>query len=154
MDLINQKKSYNCPAVVDIHQALIGIGQTLPIFTSHIQAGYPSPADNYVEKALDLNELVVQRPAATFYVKVQGDSMQQAGIFSGDILVVDRSLTAHHKSIIVAVLDGEFTVKRLMIAESGITLFAENPAYAPIKVSEASQFEIWGVVTYVIHKAR
>lgn len=153
MDMINLTKSNNSLAIIDIHQASNSIGQTLPIFTSHIQAGFPSPADNYVEKALDLNELVVQRPAATFYVKVQGDSMQHAGIFSGDILVVDRSLTAHNKSIIVAVLDGEFTVKRLILEESGVTLLAENPAYAPIKVSEASQFEVWGVVTYVIHKA-
>ncbi len=80
--------------------------------------------------------------------------MQNAGIFSGDILVVDRSLTAHHKTIIVAVLDGEFTVKRLILEESGITLFPENLAYSPIKVSDASQFEVWGVVTYVIHKAK
>lgn len=140
--------------LVDIHQAIIGIGQTLPIFTSYIQAGYPSPADDYIEKALDLNDLVIQRPAATFYVKVQGDSMQNAGIFSGDILVVDRSLTAHHRSIIVAVLDGEFTVKRLIFEEDGIYLFAENHGYPPIKVGQDSQFEVWGVVTYVIHKAR
>jgi len=149
-----ETKLSSCLAVVDIYRAAIGIGQTLPLFTSHIQAGYPSPAEDYVEKALDLNELVVQRPAATFYVKVQGDSMQNAGIFSGDILVVDRSLTPHHKSIVVAVLDGEFTVKRLMLTENGITLFAENPDYRPIQVGGDSQFEVWGVVTYVIHKAR
>jgi DNA polymerase V len=153
MEAIDLEKTSSL-IITDIHQALIGIGQTLPIFTSYIQAGYPSPAEDYMEKALDLNELVIQRPAATFYVKVQGDSMQNAGIFSGDILVVDRSLSAHNKSIIVAVLDGEFTVKRLVLAESGIYLFAENHAFPPLKVSAESQFEVWGVVTYVIHKAR
>ena len=154
MENINLRKSSNHLAILDIHQASIGITQTLPIFISHIQAGYPSPADDYVEKALDLNDLVIQRPAATFYVKVQGDSMQNAGIFSGDILVVDRSLTAHNKCIIVAVLDGEFTVKRLVFDENGLYLLAENTSYPPIKVARESQFEVWGVVTYVIHKAR
>lgn len=140
--------------IVDIHSASVYISHALPIFTSHIQAGYPSAADDYLEKALDLNELVVQHPAATFYVKVQGHSMENAGIFSGDILVVDRSLTARNKSIIVAVLDGEFTVKRLILEEGSVYLYAENPRYPPIKIEKESQFDVWGVVTYVIHKAR
>ncbi|MCE2981987.1 MAG: translesion error-prone DNA polymerase V autoproteolytic subunit [Parachlamydia sp.] len=124
----------------------------LPIFSSSVQAGFPSPADDYIENNLDLNELVIQRPAATFYVRVQGDSMQNAGIFSGDILVVDRSLKAKNNSIIVAIVNGEFTVKRLVLQKDGIYLFAENPRYLPQHLSPDSQFEVWGVVTYVIHK--
>jgi len=140
--------------VFDLYSASVRIKQKLFLFTSAIQAGYPSPAETYIEKSLDLNELVVQRPAATFYVKVKGDSMQNAGIFSDDILVVDRSLTARHKSIIIAVLNGEFTVKRFIIQGNDAYLVAENPAYPPIKVTDPYQFEVWGVVTYVIHKTR
>ncbi|MBA2367531.1 MAG: translesion error-prone DNA polymerase V autoproteolytic subunit [Candidatus Protochlamydia sp.] len=137
-----------------IYQASVSKVCPLPFFISAIQAGFPSPADDYIEKALDLNELVIQHPAATFYVRVQGDSMQNAGIFSGDILVVDRSLMAQNKNIIVAVLDGEFTVKRLVHHTDGMFLFAENPAYAPIKLNPEACFEVWGVVTYVIHKTK
>ncbi|WP_079988708.1 LexA family protein [Candidatus Protochlamydia sp. W-9] len=148
------KKELPPLTILDIHQASNRYNRPLPLFNSFIQAGFPSPADDYIEKALDLNELVIQRPAATFYVKVQGDSMQDVGIFSGDILVVDRSLTAYHKSIIVAVLDGEFTVKRLSVETERTYLLAENSAYPPLKLNPESQFEVWGVVTYVIHKLR
>lgn len=154
MKMIHLKPSSASVAIVDIYRAMMEIKRPLPFFTSTIQAGFPSPADGYVEGALDLNELVVQHPAATFYVKVQGDSMINAGISSGDILVVDRSLTAQHKSIVVAILDGEFAVKRLIIEKNFVTLFSENPSYPPIRVGKESQFEIWGVVSYVIHKAR
>lgn len=146
-------KSPSTLAISGIYSATICLNRPLPFFTSTIQAGFPSPADGYLEGALDLNELVVNHPAATFYVKVQGDSMINAGIHSGDILVVDRSLSAHHKSIIVAVLDGEFTVKRLILEKNELYLFSENLSYPPIQVSKEAQFEVWGVVTYVIHKA-
>jgi DNA polymerase V len=149
--MISLKTSF---APVEIYHASASKVCPLPLFISAIQAGFPSPADDYIEKALDLNELVIQRPAATFYVRVQGDSMQNAGIFSGDILVVDRSLTAQNKNIIVAVLEGEFTVKRLVFQTDGMYLFAENPAYSPIKLNPEACFEVWGVVTYVIHKTR
>lgn len=126
----------------------------LPIFSAGVQAGFPSPAESYLDKTLDLNELLIAHPAATFFVRVIGDSMQGAGIFSGDILVVDRSLKAAHQKIIVAIVDGEFTVKRLHIDQERICLVPENPAYPLMEIQETSDFQVWGVVTYVIHKAR
>ena len=125
----------------------------LPLFTAAVQAGFPSPAEDYLDKTLDLNELLISHPAATFFVRVAGDSMQGAGIFSGDTLVVDRSLEAADNKIVVAIVSGEFTVKRLKIKEGRISLIPENPHYPILEVKEGSDFQVWGVVTYVIHKA-
>lgn len=125
----------------------------LPLFLSRIPAGFPSPADDYIEEDLDLNELVVKHPTATFFVRVEGESMRDAAISPGDILVVDRSLEAKTGKIIIARLDGEFTVKRLQIKGSRITLQSENALYPAIEVDAGSDFQVWGVVTYVIHKA-
>jgi DNA polymerase V len=122
-----------------------------PLFCTRISAGFPSPADDYIENALDLNEHLIKHPAATFFVRVAGDSMTGAGINSGDILIVDRSVTAVNRSIIVAVLNGEFTVKRLVKRGSALQLFPENPAYDPIEITKGSEFEVWGVVMHVIH---
>ena len=141
------------PLLSDImYKPLFNESQPVPLFMTNIQAGFPNPADNDVEQELDLNEYLVKHPAATFFVRVEGDSMINAGIFSGDLLIVDRSLTAIHGKIIVAVVDNEFTVKRLLIQENGIVLAPENPAYSPIKIKADAQFQVWGVVTYVIHK--
>ncbi len=118
-----------------------------------MQAGFPSPAEDYLDKTLDLNELLIAHPAATFFVRVSGDSMQNAGIFSGDILVVDRSLEAADNKIVIAIVSGEFTVKRLKIREGRISLVPENPSYPILEMKEGSDFQVWGVVTYVIHKA-
>lgn len=126
----------------------------LPHFLAKIQAGFPSPADDYAEHSLDLNELMVKHPAATFFVRVEGDSMVGAGIQSGDILVVDRSLQATNGKVVVAVLNGEFTVKRIAISANGIKLLAENSAYPPLHIAQEADFQVWGVVTYVIHKPR
>lgn len=128
--------------------------QPLPLFLEGISAGFPSPSDDYIEKYLDLNELVVKHPSATFFVRVEGNSMEGAGIFSGDILVVDRSIAPAHGQIIVALLNGEFTVKRLLINGNEVRLAPENGSYKTIKVKPESQFQVWGVVTYVIHKAQ
>lgn len=125
----------------------------LPFFTSSVQAGFPSPADDYVEKQLDLNELMVSHPSSTFFVKVEGESMRNAGIQSGDTLVVDRSITPSHGKIVVAIIDGEFTVKRLTIQNGKFYLVPENESFSKLKIDENSDFQIWGVVTYVIHKA-
>jgi DNA polymerase V len=124
----------------------------LPLFTNPASAGFPSPADQHIEKLLDLNEHLVQRPAATFFVRVSGDSMLPAGIHSGDLLVVDRSLQATDGRVVIAVVEGDLTVKRLHIAQDKILLIADNPDYAPIAVTEAMDMTIWGVVTNVIHK--
>ena len=120
--------------------------------TGSVSAGFPSPADDYTEGTLDLNEYLVRHPAATFFVRVQGDSMVNAGIHSGDLLVVDRSLEPGHKKIILAVLDGEFTVKRLVRKRGRIYLYPENNAYEPLEITEENRFEVWGVVTAVIHE--
>lgn len=125
----------------------------LPIVHSTVQGGFPSPADDYIEKRLDLNELMVRHPAATFYVRVEGNSMEGAGIYSGDVLVVDRSLPSSTGKIIIAVLNGEFTVKRLIVEGKKIYLQPENASFQRIEIKEESDFQVWGVVTYVIHKA-
>lgn len=140
--------------IVDISRPEVGSEQLLPAFLSGVQAGFPSPADDYIENQLDLNELVVQHPAATFFVRVEGESMRDANIRSGDILVVDRSLEGANGKIVIAVMNGEFTVKRLSITASGTFLIPENPKYPSFKIEPDSDFQIWGVVTYVIHKTR
>lgn len=140
--------------VIEIFQPLNVPLSPLPVASSHVQAGFPSPADDFIEKQLDLNELMVQRPAATFFVRVQGDSMIDAGIQSGDILVVDRSAEPASGKIVVAILNGEFTVKRLIKKNKKIILQSENSQYPDIGVDPETNFEVWGVVTYVIHKAR
>ncbi|MDE2028645.1 MAG: translesion error-prone DNA polymerase V autoproteolytic subunit [Candidatus Omnitrophica bacterium] len=123
----------------------------LPLFLSRIKAGFPSAADDYLDKNLDLNEYLIKHPAATFFVKVKGDSMTGAGISSGDILIVDRSVEAKGGKIVVAVLNGEFTVKRLQKRKDRVILLAENPEYEAIEVTPGMDFEIWGVVMHVIH---
>lgn len=124
----------------------------LPLFASPISAGFPSPADDYVEKKLDLNDHLVRNRQATFFLRVRGDSMIGAGIHNGDLLIVDRSLTAVHKKIVVAIVGGELLVKRLMRVNGKVFLAAENPNYEPIEVTAEFGFEIWGVVTNVIHE--
>jgi DNA polymerase V len=124
----------------------------VPIFTSSVQAGFPSPADDHLEDKLDLNKYLIQHKEATFFVRAQGDSMLGAGIHSGDILVVDKSLQAVSGKIVIAVVDGDFTVKRLHKYGGKITLKAENDAFDDIKISSDSELIIWGVVTSVIHR--
>lgn len=126
----------------------------LPYFDVGLAAGFPSPAEDYTERPLDLHELLVEHPAATFFVRVEGESMKGAGMHSGDILVVDRSLTPQSGKIVVALLNGEFTVKRLKIEGQKISLIPENPRYPSIEVPAESDFQVWGVVTYVIHRTR
>ncbi len=131
----------------------LGTPLPLPLF-SGVAAGFPSPAEPFIEQSLDLNELMIRHPAATFFVRVNGDSMQGAGIFSGDILVVDRSLSAVNGKIIVAFVNGEFTVKRLLLDGKNACLAPENPSYATIPITPETEFQVWGVVTYVIHKPK
>ena len=123
----------------------------LPVFLGRLPAGFPSPADDYIEGRLDLNRHLIKHPAATFFVRVTGDSMIGTGIHSGDLLVVDRSLEPADGNVIVAVLDGDLTVKRLQKHNGTLRLLSENPIYQPIEITEQQSFEIWGVVTTVIH---
>jgi len=123
-----------------------------PLFLCGVSAGFPSPADDYIDRRLDLNDLLVKNPPATFFVKVAGDSMKNAGINDGDTLIVDRSIEPAHGKIVIAVVNGELTVKRLATANGCCRLVAENPDYPPLELSEETQCEIWGVVTSVIHQ--
>ncbi|MBP7663578.1 MAG: translesion error-prone DNA polymerase V autoproteolytic subunit [Shewanella sp.] len=125
----------------------------LSLFSSLIAAGFPSPAQDYVEQTLDLNELCIKHPAATFFVKVQGDSMIEAGIFSGDILVVDRSLQPAHGDTVVAAVNGEFTVKQLQLRPV-VQLLPRNALFSPITINDESELNIFGVVTNVVKKLK
>lgn len=123
-----------------------------PLFSCSVPAGFPSPADDYIEGQLDLNEYFVEHPAATFYVRVTGESMTGAGIFPDDILVVDRSLEAQHGKIVIGVVGHELTVKRLYRREGVIELRPENPAFPVIVCKDDMELVIWGVVTGVLRK--
>jgi DNA polymerase V len=126
----------------------------LPLVSASVEAGFPSPADDHLERGIDLNEELIRNPAATFLVRVKGESMRDAGIDSGDILVVDRSVIPSDRGIVVAMIDGEFTVKRFRKRNGRVTLEAENPSFPAIEVGEDQELTIWGSVTYVIHRAR
>lgn len=124
----------------------------LPVFLGRLPAGFPSPADDYIEKKLDLNQKLIMHPAATFFTTVTGDSMVEAGIHNGDLLIVDRSLEPIDGSVVIASLDGEMTVKRLYKRNNALRLLPANKDYQPIEIQAHQSFEIWGVVTNVIHK--
>lgn len=122
---------------------------TLPKFGHKVRAGFPSPADDYIETWLDLNEHLIKHKDATFFVQASGDSMKGAGIFDGSLLVVDRSLEAKNGDIVIAVVDSELTVKRLEKRRGRIRLIAENPDFQPIEFKDGQELTIWGVVTSV-----
>ena len=126
----------------------------LPLFSHAVRAGFPSPADDYISDTLDLNEHLIRHKEATFFLRAKGHSMTGAGIQDGDLLVVDRSLAPTHRTIVIAVVDGEFTVKRLYKHAGKIHLLAENPDYAPIELQDGQELQVWGVVTSVIHTLR
>ncbi len=119
---------------------------SVPLVMCSVAAGFPSPADDYLDRPLDFNELLVANPDATFAVRVVGDSMIDAGIFPGDIAVVDRSRTAGDRTIILAILDGEFTIKRYRERGNRRWLEPENAAYKPIELDEHAAFEVWGCI--------
>lgn len=124
----------------------------LPLFGGRISAGFASPVEDFMEGKLDLNEYLVTHPSATFYVRVAGDSMVGAGIHPSDILIVDRAVTPASSKVIIAQLNGEFLVKRLVIKGARTYLAAENPNYPEVDVTGATDFNIWGVVTNCIHR--
>ncbi|CCO24789.1 LexA family protein [Maridesulfovibrio hydrothermalis] len=141
------------PNCVEILKPEILNKTELPFFLSEVAAGFPSPADDYIDKKMDLNEHLIKHPAATFFVRAYGDSMQDANISQGDILIVDRAVDACHNTIVIAVYNGELTVKRLKQEGQKLYLAPENKNYPRLEVTEETSFEIWGVVTYIIHKA-
>jgi DNA polymerase V len=123
----------------------------LPFYHHTVSAGFPSPTEDEREDRLDLNELLIEHPSATFFLRVSGSSMIKAGIHHNDILIVDRSLEATHGKIVIAAVNGELTVKRLFIDANKVQLVAENDTYRPIEITEDIELHIWGVVTNVIH---
>jgi len=128
-----------------------GRSVSCPLFIAPVVAGFPSPADDYVERGLDLNEFLVAHPQATFFARVRGTSMEGVGIHDGDTLVVDRAIAARDGQVVIALVNNEFTVKRLKRTKRGLFLVAENPSFHAIEVTPGMAFEVWGVVTFVIH---
>lgn len=137
--------------IEEVMQWIENKGYRLPLYQSAVSAGFPSAADGEMERALDLNELLIKHPAATFFVRVNGHSMIGAGIHHNDILVVDRSLKPVDGKIVIAAINGELTVKRLLVKKNRVVLLPENSEFSPIEVGEGTDFHIWGVVTSVIH---
>ena len=123
----------------------------LPLVTNRVPAGFPSPCEEYLNDTLDLNAYVIRDPVTTFFARVEGESMIDAGILPDDIVVVDRSIEAQHNHVVIAVLNGEFTIKRLSTLD-GLKLVADNPDYADIPITGEAEFSIWGVVTFRIGK--
>ena len=130
----------------------VGEELNLPLVDAYINAGFPSPAEDYLEGKLDLNKLLIRNHSSTFFARVRGSSMQDVGIHDGDILIIDKSLTPTHNSVLICFIDGEFTVKKIQKVNGDMYLMPENKDFAPIKVNKESDFRLWGVVTYCIHK--
>ena len=124
----------------------------IPFYQSNVPAGFPSPAEDFMDLDLNLQEYLVQHPSATFCVRVTGDSMQNAGICSGDVMVVDRALEPQNNTIVLAILDGEFTVKRIQKKGQELYLKPENSKLKPIQITEEMNFQVWGVETHIKHK--
>ena len=126
----------------------------IPLVTAIVDASFPSPADDHLERSVDLNEELIRNKATTYCVRVQGEVMRDAGIHAGDVLVVDRSITPSDRQIVVAMIDGDFTVKRFRKYEDKIFLEAANLDFPSIQIGENQELVIWGAVTYIIHQAR
>ncbi|EGD4764879.1 translesion error-prone DNA polymerase V autoproteolytic subunit [Escherichia coli] len=126
---------------------------TFPLFSDLVQCGFPSPAADYVEQRIDLNQLLIQHPSATYFVKASGDSMIDGGISDGDLLIVDSVITASHGDIVIAAVDGEFTVKKLQLRPT-VQLIPMNSAYSPITISSEDTLDVFGVVIHVVKAMR
>lgn len=135
---------------IEIYQIDTATELELPLVTEGISAGFPSPALDFVDQTIDLNKQLIRHPSATFYGRVKGLSLKDAGIDEDDLLIIDRSLEPENGKIAVCYIDGEFTAKRIEIKNKELWLMPENQAYPPLKVSEDSNFSIWGIVTHVI----
>ncbi|MFQ6608523.1 MAG: LexA family protein [Fidelibacterota bacterium] len=142
----------NTTGKLDFYSSATTPDTQIPLYLSSVSAGFPSPADDYLELSLDLNKHLIRHPAATFYVRVKGDSMIDAGIHDGDLLIVDRALEPKSNDVIVCVVNGEFTVKKFKKVEGEIYLLPGNPHYQAIKITKSMDFQAWGVVTYTIHQ--
>ena len=130
------------------------VSLVLPVADGGIRAGFPSPAQDYLEGGIDLNRELVKNPETTFFGRVSGDSMSGAGIEDGDLIVIDKSISASEGDIAVCFVDGDFTLKRILIEKDVVWLVPENPKYRKIKVTPDQNFMVWGVVTYSIKDVR
>ncbi|BAK76280.1 peptidase S24 and S26 domain protein [Pseudogulbenkiania sp. NH8B] len=126
----------------------------LPLYASRVPAGFPSPADDYLEASLNLNDYLIRHPESTFFVRVSGESMSGAGIFDGDMLVVDRLLRPRHRDVVIAVVAGELTVKRLELRADGPWLVPDHPDYPALRANPEAGFDVWGVVTAVVRSLK
>ena len=145
LKLLHKKKE------LEIYTADLDQAYKLPYFNGGVSAGFPSPAEDYMHSKLDLNDLLIEHPSATYYVRVNGDSMLGAGILNGDLLIVDRSLEVTNNCIVVAHIDGEFTVKRIKKVNNKMFLQPENKNHKAIEINENMDFELFGVVAHAIH---
>jgi DNA polymerase V len=147
-----QHKNLPTSSALLFHEVALGRGLELPLYSEAVSAGFPSPAQDYQEGKIDLNRELIQRPDATFCVTVSGESMIDANLQDGDMLLVERGLDAHSGDIILAILDGDFTVKRLHRDGNSIALLPANSRFAPIPIHADQDFAVWGVVKWVLHK--
>ena len=145
LKLLHKKKEF------EIYIPDLGTTQKLPYFDGGVSAGFPSPAEDYMHSKLDLNNLLIEHPSATYYVRVNGNSMLGAGILNGDLLIVDRALEVTNNCIVVAYIDGEFTVKRIKKINNKMFLQPENKNHQAIEITESMDFELFGVVAHAIH---
>jgi DNA polymerase V len=137
---------------LDIYSASYATTMELPMLPFEVSAGFPSPALDFVDISIDLNKHLIDHPSATYYGRVQGESMKDAGINDGDLIIIDKSLEPSNGKIAVCYLDGEFTLKRILIKVDGLWLMPENEQYKPIKIEENNNLVVWGIVTYIIKK--
>ena len=126
--------------------------KSIPLYEQTVQAGFPSPADDFLDLDINLQDFLIKHPSATFCVRVNGSSMEKANIYSGDVMIVDKSLSPKNNSIVLAVIDSEFTVKRIKKNGTKLYLNPENDAFNPIEITEEMNFNVWGVVTHIIHE--
>lgn len=144
--------AYTDRSTVEVYASQTDSSLDLPCMSFAISAGFPSPALDFVDVAIDLNTHLIAHPAATYFGRVQGDSMRDAGITDGDLLVIDKSIVPADGKIAVCYLDGEFTLKRIKVEQDAVWLVPENESYPPIRIEEGNTLTVWGVVTYVIKK--
>ena len=136
--------------IISIHQVSLATTVKLPLVASGISAGFPSPADDFMDTSIDLNKICIKNPATTFFGRVTGNSMKDAGIHHGDLMIIDKSLSPKNGSIAVCYIDGEFTVKTIKIESDCCWLIPANPAYKAMKITKDNDFIIWGIVTHII----
>ena len=146
------KKQSPQKQTLSIYKAEIGAPLVVPFIEEGINAGFPSPAQDYKEPGININDTLVKHPASTFFAKVKGDCLYNSFIFNGDIAVVDKSLEPREGCKVVAFIDGEFTMKTVKMGEGCVYLVPDNPDFPTITVTPDQQFMIWGVITYTIHK--